>query len=467
MGNLQVLRHLYGEGRTYHIRTFGCQQNENDSEKIAGILEACGMAAADSADHADLVVFNTCSVRENADDRLFGNLGRIKNLHRDRPDMIVALCGCMMKQERHVEKIRRSYSFVDMVFGPSDIQKLPEMLLKRLTEGNKVYAVGSEDPMAEGLPVHRKRRFRALCTIMYGCNNFCTYCIVPYVRGRERSRPAQIILDELESLARQGFREVLLLGQNVNSYGRDLQAGSADFADLLVSAARIVGFDRIRFMTSHPKDITDKLIDVMATHPVIEPHLHLPLQSGSDRVLQEMNRGYTRAAYLSIAARAREAIPGLTISTDLIVGFPGETEEDFLDTLALMDLVHFDSAFTFLYSPREGTPAAMRTDQIDPDTLRDRFKRLVEKQDQHSLASNLSTLGTLQRVLIEGMSTRPGIYTGRTPHNRLVNFTLPDGFAERLPQGTLHAGLENSLAHVRILQAHAYYLEGELEGEIE
>ncbi len=461
---LQVLRHLYGEGRTYHIRTFGCQQNENDSEKIAGILDACGMLPVPSPDNADLIVLNTCSVRENADDRLFGNLGRLKNQYRDRPGRIVALCGCMMRQERHVEKVRRSYPFVDLVFGPSDIHLLPAILLRRLTEGKKVFQVGDEDTIAEGLPIHRNRRYRALCSIMYGCNNFCTYCIVPYVRGRERSRPAGAILEELKGLAAQGFREVLLLGQNVNSYGRDLGEGAPDFSDLLAMAAGIPGFAVIRYMTSHPKDLSHRLIDVVAAHPVIESHLHLPLQAGSDRVLREMNRGYTRADYQAIAAYARGRIPGLTISTDLIVGFPGETEEDFQATLDVMDRVRFDSAFTFHYSPREGTPAASRTDQVAPDVIGDRFRRLVENQDAHSLASNEATVGTIQRVLIEGASSRPGIYTGRTTHNRLVNFSLPEETLIRLSPEQLETGLENQMADIRIHRAHAYYLDGVIEG---
>ena len=472
----QEVRHLYGEGRIYHIHTFGCQQNENDSEKIAGILEACGMISSPAADNADLIVLNTCSVRENADERLFGNLGRIKILKQARPGMVVVLCGCMMRQDRHVEKIRRSYPFVDLVFGPSDIHLLPGLLYKRLSEGKKVYEVAEADTIAEGLPIHRQRRYRALCSIMYGCNNFCTYCIVPYVRGRERSRPADAVMEELGRLSAEGYREVLLLGQNVNSYGQDLGVaaqgvtalgeGSPDFAALLAMAARLPGFDRIRFMTSHPKDISQRLVETIAENPVIERHLHLPLQAGSDRVLREMNRGYTRTAYMAIVENARRMIPGLTISTDLIVGFPGETEADFQDTLDLMDRVRFDSAFTFLYSPREGTPAATRTDQVHPDDMRDRFRRLVEKQDSHSLASNLTVVDTLQRILIEGASTRPGIYTGRTTHNRLVNFSLPENTASQFSREQLDNGLENLLADVRISHAHAYYLEGVMEGGI-
>lgn len=444
-----------GVQHRYFIRTFGCQLNENDSEKIAGVLDECGFTQAEDADQADLVVFNTCSVRENADDRLFGNLGRLKAAKQERPELRIALCGCMMRQPHHVEKIRKSFPFVDLVFGTSDIHRLPE-LLHRLYAGEKrVYEVGADDRIAEGIPMHRQRRFRALCSIMYGCDNFCSYCIVPYVRGRERSRSAPEILRELEELSGQGYREVMLLGQNVNSYGRDQGPDAPDFPSLLAMAAQIPGFDRIRFMTSHPKDCTRRLIDTIADHPSIERHLHLPLQSGSNRVLREMNRGYSREEYLDIATYARDRIPGLTISTDLIVGFPGETEEDFVDTLDMMDRIRFDSAFTFIYSPRKGTPAAERTDIVDPEAVEDRFRRLVDKQDAHSLASNESVVGTLQRVLIEGTSTKPGIHTGRTSHNRLVNFTVDP------PAGT---DMENMLADVRVTAAHAYYLEGAMEG---
>ncbi|MDW7659471.1 MAG: tRNA (N6-isopentenyl adenosine(37)-C2)-methylthiotransferase MiaB, partial [Bacillota bacterium] len=394
---LAAYRSETGFARRYWMHTYGCQLNENDGEKIAGILDEMGYNPALEAREADLIILNTCSVREHADDRLFGNLGGLKNLRQERPDLLIAVCGCMMKQAEHVARIERSFSFVDLVFGPQDIYRLPELLYHRLTEEKKQYMVGDDDVMVEGLPIHRARRFRALCSIMYGCNNFCTYCIVPYTRGRERSRTPDDILAELRQLAGSGYREVMLLGQNVNSYGQDQQkmetpdqlafASISDFADLLAAAAGL-GFYRIRFMTSHPKDISEKLLRVMADNPVIEPHLHLPLQSGSNAVLNRMNRQYTREQYVAIVTRARSLMPGLALSTDIIVGFPGETEADFAQTLDLMERVRFDSAFTFLFSRRTGTPAANMTDQVDPAVMHERFDRLTEMQYRHSLTSN-------------------------------------------------------------------------------
>lgn len=459
-----TLRHLYAEGRLYHIRTFGCQQNENDAEILAGVLEASGMRAADTAEQADLIVLNTCSVRENADSRLFGNLGRLKALKSSQPDRLIAVCGCMMRQSRHVEKIRRSYPFVDLVFGTSDLHRVPDLILRHLHGEKRVYDVGTQDRIIEGLPVLRQRRFRALCTIMSGCNNFCSYCIVPYTRGRERSRQFADVREELTRIAATGYREVMLLGQNVNSYGNDLGPGAPQFADLLAMAARIPGWAHVRFMTSHPKDLSERLIDTMAEYPAVERHLHLPLQSGSDRVLREMNRGYTSNAYFEKVEYARARIPGLTISTDLIVGFPGETDADFAATLAAMERVRFDSAFTFQYSPRQGTPAATRKDVVDPAVVSERFARMVAIQDAHSLASNQSTVGTLQRVLIEGASSRSGVYTGRTSCNRLVNFALPAASRANIPAADLQSDLENKLAFVRIEQAHTFFLEGTMEG---
>ncbi|HBP37361.1 MAG TPA: tRNA (N6-isopentenyl adenosine(37)-C2)-methylthiotransferase MiaB [Clostridiales bacterium] len=461
-----------GQKWHYYIHTFGCQLNENDGEKLAGQLDQMGYAETDSPEEADLILLNTCTIRENAEDRLFGNLGRIKNLRRDKPGLVVILCGCMMKQPEHIERISRSFKFVDIVFGPQDIHRLPELLYQRLNGQKRIYEVGQEDPIAEGLPVHRARKFRALCSIMFGCNNFCTYCIVPYTRGRERSRQPSDILIELRQAAAAGYPEVLLLGQNVNSYGNDLRQSdgqSLNFAGLLTEAAKIPGLRRIRFMTSHPKDISEELLQIMGSRPAIAPHLHLPLQSGSNRVLQRMNRQYTRERYLEIIRQARRLIPGLSISTDLIVGFPGETEADFADTLALMDEVHFDSAFTFQYSKRGGTPAAAMPDQVSPEAVRERFGRLVELQDCHSLESNQKVIGSTEEILIEGTSaTAADIFSGRTGSNRLVNFTIParlDMPAEyRLPDGTISgASLEGRLAAVRLIRAKTFSLEGEME----
>ncbi|MDD4368809.1 MAG: tRNA (N6-isopentenyl adenosine(37)-C2)-methylthiotransferase MiaB, partial [Oscillospiraceae bacterium] len=346
-----AVRQLQSQHPSYYIRTFGCQLNENDSEKLAGLLETMGYQPAAAPESAVFIIFNTCSVRGNADDRFFGHLGLVKNLRRDHPDLLVAVCGCMMKIEEHVDKIRCSYPFVDLVFGPSDIYRLPELLYRRLSGSRRVYDVSSDDLIAEGSKVVRERQYRALCTIMYGCNNYCSYCVVPYTRGRERSRRPAEILQELKELGQQGFGEVMLLGQNVNSYGRDLTLADGrklnyDFADLLAQAAEESGIPRIRFMTSHPKDISLKLLDVMQAYPQIERHLHLPLQSGSDTVLKKMNRHYTVADYRRSVAAALERMPDLALSTDIIVGFPGETEQDFQATLDCVAEFAYDSAYT-------------------------------------------------------------------------------------------------------------------------
>ncbi len=468
---LDLLRQS-SNARRYYIQTYGCQLNENDSEQIAGQLDQMGFLPVAAIESAELIILNTCSVRENADDRLFGNLGIIKSLHRESPGLIVAICGCMMKQPEHVEKIKRSYPFVDLVFGPQDVYRLPEMLFTLQIQKRRLFEVGEMDTVTEGLPVHRGRKFRALCSIMFGCNNFCTYCIVPYTRGRERSRRADAVLTELRQLAAEGFKEIMLLGQNVNSYGRDLKATDnmpADFAGLLTAAAQIDGLKRIRFMTSHPKDLSDDVLAAMAKYPVIEPHLHLPLQSGSNRILKLMNRHYTREQYLEIVRKARLLIPGLSITTDLIVGFPGESEADFAETLAMMEAVHFDSAFTFQYSKRMGTPAAEMADQITPEVVKDRFGRLLALQNQHSLASNQQIVGQVMEILIEGASeTALDILTGRTASSKLINFTVPDPAMLpadlRLPDGSPNGdALEGRLAMVRLTRAKTFSIEGEME----
>jgi len=458
---------------TYSIRTYGCQLNESDSEKLSGILQSLSFVQG-RTDDPDIVIYNTCSIRENAKDRLFGNLGLVKIMKKKNPSLVVAVCGCMMKQNDNIEKIKKSYPFVDLIFGPQDIHRLPELLYRLRFEQKKVYDVSESDYLADDmdLPIDRSRRFRALVPIMYGCNNFCTYCIVPYTRGRERSRPFEQIMKEITALASDGYKEILLLGQNVNSYGKD-QAGIPDFSDLLEAAAQIPKISRIRFMTSHPKDLSDHLIDIMTRYPSIEKHLHLPLQSGSNRVLQAMNRHYTREQYIRTAQLFRKRVPDGTISTDIIVGFPGETEEDFSDTLSLMREIQFDAAFTFQYSVRPGTPASTMDDQISKEVVTERFSRLLELQNSHCYESNLRVVGNTEVILIEGSSeTAPHILSGRTQSNRLVNFTLPDHMD--LPDGT-HLGegvnvrgesLEGSLAHVKITGARPYSLEGRLESFI-
>lgn len=461
-----------GFARRYFIETYGCQLNENDSEYLSGLLDDMGYVPAESTREADLIILNTCSIREHAASRLFGNLGHLKPLRRERPDLVIAVCGCMMKRDEYVDRIDRSFSFVDIVFGPQDIYRLPEFLYGRLIDERRIYAVGDEDVIVEGLPIHRVRRFRALVSIMFGCNNFCTYCVVPYTRGRERSRRPAEILDEIRQLAEQGYQEIMLLGQNVNSYGHDLpddESGPRNFAQLLAAVAEIRAFSRVRFMTSHPKDLSDELIAVMSRHPVIEQHVHLALQSGSNTVLKRMNRRYTREQFFEIVRKLRAAVPGLSISTDLIVGFPGETEEEFADTLDLMRQIRFDSAFTFQFSPRDGTPAASMDDQIAPEIIADRFRRLTDLQNEHSLSSNQATIGRSFEVLIEGRSSGDAeVLSGRTRCNRLVNLRVPDSM--RLPDdcyddnGQLRGDkLEGRLAQVKMTEAKTFSLIGELE----
>jgi tRNA-2-methylthio-N6-dimethylallyladenosine synthase len=452
---------------TYTIHTYGCQLNESDSEKLSGILKLISFVPGHS-DDIDLVVFNTCSIRENAQDRLFGNLGLIKAMKRKNPALIVAVCGCMMKQDENIDKIKKSYPFVDLIFGPQDIHRLPELLYKIRFQQKKVYDVSQTDFLADDLdlPIDRSRHFRALVPIMYGCNNFCTYCIVPYTRGRERSRPYDQIIKEMHELVLSGYKEILLLGQNVNSYGQD-QADMPDFADLLEAAAKIPGIRRVRFMTSHPKDLSDRVIEIMAEYPIIEKHLHLPLQSGSDKILTAMNRHYSREQYLRTAKLFRNSIPDGTISTDIIVGFPGETEDDFSDTLSIMREIKFDAAFTFQYSVRPGTPAANMEDQIPKDIVTERFSRLLELQNAHCYDSNTSVVGKVEEILIEGKSENaPHILSGRTSSNRLVNFVLPDNIelidGTHIDKGYNIDGdiLEGCMAVVRITGARPFSLEG-------
>jgi tRNA-2-methylthio-N6-dimethylallyladenosine synthase len=455
----------------YSIRTYGCQLNENDSEKLAGQLHQMGFLPAETLSDANLIILNTCSVRENADNRLFGNLGRLKQQKKDNPDLLIAICGCMMKQSAHVERIKHSYPFVNLVFGPQDIHKLPEMLYTCLYHQKKLYSVGDQDTLAEGLPILRSRKFRALVSIMYGCNNYCTYCIVPYTRGRERSRQPEEVLAEVRAAVADGYQEVMLLGQNVNSYGKDLENRSdrpADFARLLAAVAE-TGIYRIRFMTSHPKDISNRLLETIARYKNIESHLHLPIQSGSNRILERMNRHYSREQFIDIVQRARALRPGLTISTDIIVGFPGEQEDDFAQTLDLMNIVRFDSAFTFQYSQRSGTPAAKMPGRIPEAVMSERFRRLLELQNRHSLESNQAMIGRKVEVLIEGPSqTDAAILSGRTACNKLINFRIPDlnmlpepyRLNNDQPNG---CALEGHLAKVHLCRAKTFSIEGEME----
>ena len=448
-----------GRPLTYHIHTYGCQLNESDSEKISGFFEEMGLVETEET--ADVNIFNTCSIRENADDRLFGNLGVLKADKRKNPDMIIAVCGCMMKVKKNIDKIIKSYPYVDLIFDPQQLHLMPILLWESLDKRKMAVKIDDIDYIADDnyLPIARKRKFRALVPIMYGCNNFCTYCVVPYTRGRERSRDFDEIIKQLESLASQGYKEVMLLGQNVNSYGKDL-GEHRSFPDLLKAAAGIKGFSRIRFMTSHPKDLSDEVIKIMAEHDNIERHLHLPFQSGSDHVLKRMNRHYTREKYLRTAKLYRELVPDGTLSTDIIVGFPGETEEDFEDTLSLVRELKFDSAFTFQYSRRPGTPADKFEDQVPQDVVTERFQRLLDLQNKLVYESNLSTVGKTFEVLIEGeSSTAPDILSGRTKCSRLVNFTIPEELGIKYESAD---DLEGRLCLVKITNAHPYSIEGSM-----
>ncbi len=409
---------------TYFIETLGCQMNAKDSEKFAGILEQIGYVPCDSEKKADFVLYNTCTVRENANQKIYGHLGNLISVKKHKnPGMQIALCGCMMQEPDEVETVRKKYDFVDIVFGTHNIFKLAELMYRHETENRMIIDVweGTEE-IVEDLPAIRKYPFKSGVNIMYGCNNFCSYCIVPYVRGRERSREKEDILSEIRELAKDGVREVMLLGQNVNSYGKTLKE-PVSFAELLRETEKIDGIERIRFMTSHPKDLSDELIEVMKGSRKICNHFHLPLQSGSDRILKIMNRHYTRDQYIRITEKLREAVPDISLTTDIIVGFPGETEEDFQDTLDLVRRVRFDSAFTFIYSKRTGTPAAKMPDQIPEDVVKDRFDRLLSEVQRIGQEVSGRDEGKILPVLVEEVNRQdPSMVTGRLTNNTVVHF---------------------------------------------
>lgn len=433
-------------GRAYHIVTYGCQMNAHDSEQIAGILDRMGMHEAASRDEADLVIYNTCCVRDNAERRALGNVGWLKELKKVKPELMTGVCGCMVQQPGMAEKLIKRYPFLDIAFGTHELYKLPDMMRELLDSRARVVCVSEDDMVAEGLPVKRVSRIQAYVNIMYGCNNFCSYCIVPYVRGRERSRLPEDILREVEELKCDGVREVMLLGQNVNSYS----GGGLDFAGLLREVDAI-GIERIRFMTSHPKDLSDALIDVMANSRHICHQLHLPVQHGSDRVLEAMNRRYTAAHYLGLVDKLRGAMPDIGLTTDLIVGFPGETEDDFKATLDLVERVRYDSAYTFIFSPRQGTVAASMPNQVDEETSRRRIHELIAVQERITGEIYAGQAGRIERVLVEGPAARgEGKLAGRTERGITVNFT-----------GTASEG---ELVDVKILGAGHNTLKGEQVG---
>ena len=404
------------------VHTYGCQQNVSDSEQLKGLLTSMGYEQADCADRADLVLFNTCAVREHAEDRVWGNIGSLKKLKEQNPHLIIAVCGCMMQQQANADRVRRSFPYVDMVFGTFQRWRLPELVYKRLLGSARIFQL-QEDPndIIEGAPIRRDGTFKAWVPIMYGCNNFCTYCIVPYVRGRERSREPEHILKEIEKLVADGCREITLLGQNVNSYGKNL-AVPMTFAELLKKINAIPGDFRIRFMTSHPRDCTEELLFAMAENEKVCHHLHLPFQSGSSRVLKAMNRHYNREDYLKLIDIAREKMPDITISSDIIVGFPGETYEDFKQTLSLVKHVRFSQLFTFIYSPRSGTPAAELPDPVSRKEKGQWFDELLRTQEEIALKLNRAEVGKTYEVLCEDDGRREGYIAGRTTHNTVIEF---------------------------------------------
>lgn len=434
---------------TFYVETFGCQMNARDSEKLRGILEDIGFIRTDS-EEADIVLYNTCTVRENANIRVYGRLGHLKTLKKNNPDMIIALCGCMMQEKEVVELISKKYRHVDLIFGTFNIYKLAELLYEALISDSMVIDIKeSTDTIVEELPVDREYRFKSGVNIMYGCDNFCSYCIVPYVRGREKSRKPEEIICEIERLASDGVKEVMLLGQNVNSYGKGLEP-HVDFASLLEKAAHVDGIERVRFMTSHPKDLSDELIEVMAKEPKVCRHLHLPLQSGSSRILKIMNRRYDKEKYLDLVERIRSRIPDISLTTDIIVGFPGETEEDFEETLDVVRKVGYDSAFTFIYSKRTGTPAAKMPDQIPEDVIKDRFDRLLALVKEKAYERCARFEGKVMPVLVESLNAQdPALVSGRLDSNLTVHFK---------------GGMEliGKIVDVRLNECKGFYYLGEL-----
>ena len=405
------------------VVTFGCQMNARDSEKLEGILEQAGYHKTEEEEQADFVIYNTCTVRENANLRVYGRLGYLHSLRKKNPELKIALCGCMMQEEEVVAKIKKSYRFVNLIFGTHNLYKFAELLYGMLCADRMIVDTWKDTKeIVEELPVDRKYSFKSGVNIMFGCNNFCSYCIVPYVRGREKSRQPEDIIKEIRHLVADGVVEVMLLGQNVNSYGKNLET-PVSFAALLEQVAQIDGLKRIRFMTSHPKDLSDELIDVMARYPKICRHIHLPLQSGSSRVLKVMNRRYTKEQYLALTEKIRQAIPDISLTTDIIVGFPGETEEDFKETLDVVRRVRYDSAFTFIYSRRTGTPAAAMENQVDESVVKERFDRLLTLVQDISREECSRFEGRTMDVLVEGVNEQDEhLVTGRLGNNLLVHF---------------------------------------------
>lgn len=439
-----------GRPLTFCVVTFGCQMNARDSEKLCGVLEQVGYQETEKEEAADFVIYNTCTVRDNANQRVYGRLGQLKQQKKNNPHMLIGLCGCMMQEQSVIDKIKKSYRFVDLIFGTHNIYKFAELLSSSLESGSMTIDIWKDtDKIVEDLPSERKFPFKSGVNIMFGCNNFCSYCIVPYVRGRERSRDPKDIIREIEALAADGVVEIMLLGQNVNSYGKNLE-NPMTFAQLLTEIEKVEGIERIRFMTSHPKDLSDELIEVMKHSKKICRHLHLPVQSGSTEILGKMNRRYTKESYLDLVGRIKAAMPDISLTTDIIVGFPGETEEDFLETMDVVQKVRYDSAFTFIYSKRTGTPAAAMENQIPDDVIKNRFDRLLKEVQDISAEVCSVHEGKTMSVLVESVNDHDEtLVTGRLGNNLLVHFK---GGAE----------LIGKIVDVRLHTCKGFYYLGEM-----
>ena len=436
-------------GKSFHLKTYGCQMNEHDSENIEALLVALGFSKEEDYEKADLVLLNTCSIRENAHNKAFGMLGRLKHLKETKKDLIVGLCGCMAQEASVVEEIMRDYKFVNFVFGTHNMHELPEIIDKAIEENKQQIEVFSrEGDLIEGLPVIRSNNYKAYVNIIYGCNKFCTYCIVPYTRGMERSREKEDILREVDELIKDGYKEITLLGQNVNAYGKDLY-DDYTLGDLLEEIA-LKDIPRVRFMTSHPWDFTDRMVEVIGKYKNIMPSVHLPVQSGSSRILKLMGRRYTKESYLELFNKIKDTVPGVSISTDIIVGFPGETEEDFLETLDLVNQCKYDNAFTFIFSKREGTPACKLADPVDIKEKEERLQRLNEVVNKYFLENNKKLENTIVPVLVEGVSEKKGMYFGYSDTNKLINFSS----SKNLEVG--------SIVDVKITSAKTWSLDGEV-----
>ncbi len=446
----RLRKRLESKKLTYYITTFGCQMNVRDSEKLKGILEKIGYTPAKEEKNADFVIYNTCCVRENAELKVYGRIGFLKAVKRKNPNLMIAVCGCMMQQETVVEKIKKSYRHVDIVFGTHNLYKLAELIENRMDSRRTIFDIWTEHKdIVEDLPSIRNNPFKASVNITYGCNNYCSYCIVPYVRGRERSRKPEDIMHEIRALAKEGVLEIMLLGQNVNSYGVGLEEETS-FAELLEMIEEVEGIERIRFMTSHPKDLSDELIATMSKSKKICNHLHLPFQSGSSKVLKAMNRKYTKEQYIELANKIKKECSGIALSTDIIIGFPGETEEDFLDTLDIVSQIRYDFAYTFVYSKRTGTPAATMENQVDERIAKERFNRLLEQVNQISYEKSIEHVGKTYQVLVEEKNSQNAeLVSGRLSNNHLVHIK---GNSE----------LIGRLIDIKITGAKSFYLTGEI-----